>query len=68
MNPDFTNTPLDHCQGFEEPCERTDAKWERNGAAYGYEKYNWSYLCPVHKEGSDEFWDQQWKEYWSDRF
>lgn len=66
-NPDFTNTPLDHCQGFEEPCERTDAKWNKATTHFENDEHNWAYFCPEHKIASDKFWNEQWKEFWSDK-
>lgn len=59
--------PLENCQGFEEPCKDVNAKWERNNTNYLEDKYNWSYLCPEHRETCDAYWDEMWAEYYADQ-
>lgn len=59
---------LDKCQGFDAPCDRTDAEWHHNGTDYPNERDNWSYLCPECMEASDDFWAEQWRDYYSGKF
>ena len=61
--PDFTNTPLEHCEGHAGPCDNTDAEWQPNSARYVNERANWNYLCKECRAFSDEYWRDMWDEY-----
>jgi hypothetical protein len=64
---DFLNNPekylgkLDHCEGFEGPCNNVvGATWIRSKTFYKEERINWHFLCPDCTEISKKFWDDQW--------
>jgi DNA-directed RNA polymerase subunit M/transcription elongation factor TFIIS len=55
------------CEGFSGPCKNTNAKYRLQHTAYADENSNWKYLCPDCQNESNEYWDEQWKEYYAGR-
>ena len=60
--PGFTAIPLEHCEGFSEPCFNVDASWVRANTFYENERQNWRYLCADCAKEQTEYWDAQWKD------
>jgi hypothetical protein len=55
------------CDGFAGPCERTDAKRQRQNTAYEDDSQNWVTLCPECMEANKEYWVYMWMDYNSGR-
>lgn len=60
--PEFTKENLEHCEGFEGPCENTDAEWYGMNCLYQDERSNWRYLCKECQIASDEYWNDMWQD------
>lgn len=56
----------EQCQGWEGPCDRKDARLERQNTQYCDDTYNWRVLCPECQELSDKHWAEMWADYYSD--
>ena len=55
------------CKGFQGPCTRVDATLHRQNTAYVEDSMNWVTLCPDCAKENHAFWEEQWREYWSDK-
>lgn len=53
------------CQGFDGPCERTDATKNRQNTQYSNEERNWAILCPECQKSANEYWADRWADYYS---
>lgn len=53
------------CHGFEGPCERADATYQRRNTNYVNDESNFVTLCPDCMEASEAYWAEMWQEYWS---
>lgn len=60
--PEFTHTPLEHCEGFSMPCENVDAHWCSSHTYYPNERQNWHYLCDSCEKEMVDFWNDQWQD------
>ena len=63
--PDFTNKKLESCNGFEEPCENTEAEWGHMGTRYVNERSNWAYLCKECRIICGDYWTDMFSDYYS---
>lgn len=63
--PEFTKENPKHCEGFEGPCENTEAEWVRMNCQYQNERSNWRYMCEECAIVATEYWREMWDEYWS---
>jgi len=55
------------CRGFDGPCDRMDAKLQRQNTAYVDDSRNWVTLCPECMEACDKHWKDMWDDYYSDK-
>lgn len=53
------------CDGFEGPCENTNAIYVRMRTYYQKEEDNHMWLCPECQEVARKYWDEMWEEYYS---
>jgi hypothetical protein len=53
------------CEGWEGPCDRTDAMRQRQNTAYVEDDRNWVTLCPDCMRANDNCWSERWSEYYS---
>jgi len=56
------------CQGWEGPCENTNAVKYHMNTKYEDEESNYTVLCPQCQEWCDEYWYDMWKEVYSGMF
>lgn len=54
------------CTGMWHPCDRMDAYKRRQNTAYVNDESNWVVMYDDCFEENCKYWDEMWKEYYSD--
>ena len=56
-------TPKEHCEGWDGPCENTNAKWIRQGSSYEDDERNVAYLCHDCEKDCIQYWTEMRMDY-----
>jgi hypothetical protein len=55
------------CEGFEGPCTSQNAKRYHMNTQYVEVEKNYATHCDFCKKGSEDYWEERWNEYYSER-